>query len=283
MRPATDDKVLAAWNGLASAALAEAGRVLGDRAYVAAAERAASFVLEHLRGPDGRLLRSWREGVAGRPGFGTTTRSWDRRASPSTRRPFEPRWFERALELAGDLRRLFADPAAGGFFQTGTDADTLGVRPKELYDNAGAAAGTPWLQICCCGSRPSRATPSSRPRRCRRSGSSPARSNGRRERSATPCARWTACSGRIGRSRSSAIRTPPHTAALVATVTARRFRPNLVLAVAEAGDAAAAQAVPLLRGRSAPGGVATAYVCERFACRLPVTDPRALAEQLDAG
>src|SRR5205085_11560620 len=64
VRPATDDKVLAAWNGLAIAAFAEAGRALADERYVGAAADAAEFVLANLRRDDGRLLRSWRDGRA---------------------------------------------------------------------------------------------------------------------------------------------------------------------------------------------------------------------------
>jgi uncharacterized protein YyaL (SSP411 family) len=72
----------------------------------------------------------------------------------------------------------------------------------------------------------------------------------------------------------------PATRALADEVLVRRFLPNHVLAVAAPGDTAAAERVPLLRERVADGGP-TAYVCERFACRLPVTEPAALAAQLD--
>src|SRR3989304_5139494 len=72
------------------------------------------------------------------------------------------------------------------------------------------------------------------------------------------------------------------TRALVAEVTSRRFLPNHVLAVAAPEEAASRDAVALLRERVETGGRPTAYVCERFACKLPVTDPRALVEQLTA-
>jgi hypothetical protein len=71
------------------------------------------------------------------------------------------------------------------------------------------------------------------------------------------------------------------TGLLVAETTSRRFLPNIVLAVAGADDADARRAIPLLRDRPAVGGAATAYVCEGFTCRLPVTDPAALGSQLD--
>src|SRR5207247_1220511 len=69
VRPATDDKILAAWNGLAISAFAEAGRAMRDQRFVEAAVHAADFVLEKLRRDDGRLLRSWRDGTGGGPAF----------------------------------------------------------------------------------------------------------------------------------------------------------------------------------------------------------------------
>jgi len=67
----------------------------------------------------------------------------------------------------------------------------------------------------------------------------------------------------------------------VRAVTVEAYRPNVVLAVAAPDDRAAADTVPLLRGRMASDGVATAYVCERFTCSLPVNDAAALVAQLD--
>jgi hypothetical protein len=72
----------------------------------------------------------------------------------------------------------------------------------------------------------------------------------------------------------------PDTQALAAVVTNEAYRPNIVLAVAAADGEDAARTVPLLRDRVARDGRATAYVCERFTCKLPVTDPASLREQL---
>jgi uncharacterized protein YyaL (SSP411 family) len=70
------------------------------------------------------------------------------------------------------------------------------------------------------------------------------------------------------------------TRALLAVIQ-QQFRPNLVLAVASPDDSAAINAVPLLQERPQRSGAATAYVCQSFACKQPVTDPEALAAQLN--
>jgi hypothetical protein len=71
------------------------------------------------------------------------------------------------------------------------------------------------------------------------------------------------------------------TAALAAEVLGSEYRPNVVLAVASPNDPRASVVVPLLRDRTAIDGRPTAYVCERFTCKLPVTDTAALREQLE--
>ena len=72
------------------------------------------------------------------------------------------------------------------------------------------------------------------------------------------------------------------TKALVDEVVKARWRPNLVLAFASPKDVDAAETVALLSDRPPVGADATAYVCQRFVCRLPVTAPSALADALDA-
>ena len=110
VHPATDDKVLAAWNGMAIAALAEAGRAFGDARYVEAAVRAAEFVLEHLRDGSGRLLRSWRDGRSGRPAFADDHASMADACLVLYETTFELRWFEHARSLADELVRPVPRP-----------------------------------------------------------------------------------------------------------------------------------------------------------------------------
>ncbi|HEV8373682.1 MAG TPA: thioredoxin domain-containing protein, partial [Actinomycetota bacterium] len=101
VRPATDDKVLAAWNGLAIGALAEAGRVLPEPRYVAAAVAAAEFVLSTMRTP--RLRRAWRDGRLGGPGYLDDYACMAEACLTLYETTFEPRWLREALALADEL------------------------------------------------------------------------------------------------------------------------------------------------------------------------------------
>jgi hypothetical protein len=69
------------------------------------------------------------------------------------------------------------------------------------------------------------------------------------------------------------------TRALVNTVFSR-FLPNKVLVGAESAQTGPSS--PLLEDRALVAGKPTAYVCQRYVCQLPVTDPQALAEQLES-
>jgi uncharacterized protein YyaL (SSP411 family) len=276
--PATDDKVLAGWNGLAISALAESGRALGEPAYVEAAVRAADFVLTHLRGDDGRLLRAWRGGRVSGPAYAEDHALMAEALLTLYETTFELRWFEEARRLADDLLRRFHDEARGGFFQTGEDDEVLVVRPKELYDNAvpsGNSAAADVLQ------RLALLTGEDRYERLAASALGLVRDVMGRAPTGFGQALSALDLHRSAAREVAIVGDPadPDTRALVDEVTVRRFVPNHVLAVAPPGDPATA-VVPLLHGREMLDGRPTAYVCERFACRLPVTRPDALVEQL---
>ena len=136
VHPAVDDKILTAWNALAIRAFAEAGRIFDDRTYVEAAVSCAAFVWDHLRDENGRLLRSWREGIAGVRAFADDYALLAGSFLTLYETTADLRWFVAARELCDTLLDRFADRERGGFFQTGSDADELVIRPKDLYDNA---------------------------------------------------------------------------------------------------------------------------------------------------
>jgi len=274
VRPATDDKVLAAWNGLAIAAFAEAGRIFGEAGYVGAARDALRFIQTNLL-EEGRVRRSWREGRTSGLGYIDDYALVGLGALALYEATFDGSAFALARSLADDVLKLFRDPESGGFFQTGADAEALVVRPKELFDNAvpsgNSAAAYLLLRVALLTGDPE----------YERAGVSALRLvrdlTGR-----VPTMLGQALSAvdlYVSRTQEVAIvgdPDAPDTRALVAEVHGR-FLPNAVLAVGRPGAAAE---VPLLQDRSQQGGKATAYVCERFVCQRPVTEPEELAAQL---
>ncbi|MDQ3722839.1 MAG: thioredoxin domain-containing protein, partial [Actinomycetota bacterium] len=134
IRPGLDDKRLTAWNGLMIRALAEAGAVLEREDYVAAARRAAAFVLGEMRGADGRLLRTYNAGEAKLNAYLEDHAFMLEALLTLYEATFEPRWFHDARELADDMIERFADPERGGFYQTSSDHEQLVARRKEVDD-----------------------------------------------------------------------------------------------------------------------------------------------------
>jgi uncharacterized protein YyaL (SSP411 family) len=281
VRPATDDKVLAGWNGLAISAFAEGGRVLGEPYWIEAAERAAEFVLTYLRRDDGRLVRAWRDGRTAGPAYADDHALVARALLDLYETTFDPRWFTEARRVATDLVRLFADQeGGGGFFQTGSDAEALVVRPKELFDNAlpsgNSAAAEVLLRLALLTGDPEIERAALSALRLVRD---------LMERAPLGFGRaLCALDLSLGPSREVAIVGDPHAADTQRMVHEVRdtWRPNTVVAVAAATDGEAIEAVELLRDRPEVDGVATAYVCERFACQRPTTSPEELREQLRA-
>jgi uncharacterized protein len=278
VHPATDDKVLAAWNGLAISALAEAGRSFGEPRYRDAAVAAASFVLGALAGEGGRLLRSWREGRAGGPGYLDDHACMAEACLTLYETTFDLRWLREARRLAGAMVELFADPGGDGFYQTGRDAEQLVVRPRELFDNAVPAGSSVAAEVL---QRLGRLTGDQDWERAGLAALRPVL--GVLGRAPTGFGHALgAADFALARVREVAIVGRPGAAdtdALLAEVWGT-YQPNRVLAAAAPGDAAAQGEVPLLADRPALEGRATAYVCEHFVCQRPVTDPAELAAQL---
>jgi uncharacterized protein YyaL (SSP411 family) len=280
VRPGTDDKVVAAWNGLAIQALAEAGRAFGEPSFVGAAERCASFVLEHLVDERGRLHRSWRAGVRGPAAFADDHALMASACLTLYETTGDTRWFVAARRLGDALLELFHDAERGGFFQTGRDAEALVVRPKDLYDNAvpggNSAAAEVLLRLALFTAEARYEDAAAGALRLVRGAMARA-----------PVGFGYALNALdllLGPTREVAIvgrRDDPATTALVDAVIADRWVPNVALAWADPRDDVATD-VPVLRDRRMVDDRPAAYVCERFTCLLPVTDGPALAAQLDS-
>jgi len=134
--PAKDTKVLASWNGLMIAALAEGGRVLGDERYLEAANRASRFILDRMRRDNGRLLHTYKGGQAKLDAYLDDYASLIDGLTRLYEATGEPRWIESALDLADIMIAEFADGEQGGFYFTGSRHEALIARPKDIQDNA---------------------------------------------------------------------------------------------------------------------------------------------------
>jgi hypothetical protein len=135
-RPLLDDKVLTDWNGLMIAALAKAGRVLREPAFLDAAHRAADFLLTTLRTPEGRLLHRYRGGVAGLQATLDDYAFLIWGLLECYQATFDPHPLKEALRLQDEQIARFRDEDDGGFFFTPDDGEPLLARAKELYDGA---------------------------------------------------------------------------------------------------------------------------------------------------
>ncbi|GIX05703.1 MAG: hypothetical protein KatS3mg115_0106 [Candidatus Poribacteria bacterium] len=133
--PETDDKVLTAWNGLALSAFAQAAGVLGETRYLQAAQEAAAFLLEKMF-QNGKLLRSYRRGVAHIPGFLEDYAYLANGLLDLFEADQDPRWLSAARQLAERMVQLFWDESAGGFFSAEATHRVPLTRLKEAHDGA---------------------------------------------------------------------------------------------------------------------------------------------------
>jgi len=292
-QPARDDKALAAWNGLAIAALADGARLLGfvgggaavaadaaDAAarYRAAAERAVDTILRGLLDSNGQLGRSWKDGRASGQGVLEDYADLAEGLLALYEATFDERWFVTARSLADAILERFGDPG-GGFFDTAIDHEQLVTRPKDIQDNATPSGGAMATLVLL---RLAALTGESRYRAAAERAL--ATTTPYTVRYPTAFAQWLqATDFALAPVAEVAIvgdLDDPATRELLA-VAGGGYAPNRVIAAASPEDVNGhPSVVPLLADRTGLGGKATAYVCRDFACRLPVTDANALRDQL---
>jgi uncharacterized protein YyaL (SSP411 family) len=277
--PFRDEKILAAWNGLAISAFAVGGRVFGEPRYVDAAARAAGFVLDRMR-PGGRLARSAKEGRAGAAGFLDDYAFVCAGLIDLFEATFEPRWLREAIALADEIERLFADPA-GGWFMTAADHERLIAREKPAYDGA-EPSGTSVALLCAL--RLATFTSDDRWRAIAdRAFAAVAPTMTENPLALTEA--LLALDFASDEPREIAIVWPREAGADAARdlldLVRRAFVPNHALAAgSEADGAELGKLIPFIADKSALDGRPTAYVCTRGRCELPVHEPEALATLL---
>ncbi|MCZ6678040.1 MAG: DUF255 domain-containing protein [Candidatus Poribacteria bacterium] len=134
--PLLDTKVITSWNGLMIDALAYGYEVLGEERYGEAAENAATFALKHLRRSDGRLMRTYKDGVAKYDGYLDDYAFLVRGLLRLHQATGDGRWLDDAQSLTDTMIQLFWDDKEGGFYFTLADQEHLVVRTKKPYDSA---------------------------------------------------------------------------------------------------------------------------------------------------
>ena len=273
VRPGLDDKRLTSWNALMISALADAGAVLGEPHYREAAVAAAEFVLRDLRDMRShppRLLRTYNQGRAHLDAYLEDHAFLLEALLTLYEATFDPRWFAEARALADQILDRFADPERGGFFTTAADHETLIARRKQLEDapipSGGSAAAFGLLRLA-------RLTGEARYEDA---------ALGQLRLLHTIATQHPNAFGHLLAAIDFALADVREVALVgddrgpLEQVVRAGFRPHLVLA------GGAPDGVPLLEGREPVGGRAAAYVCERFACLRPVTEPDELRALLDS-
>jgi hypothetical protein len=150
IHPLRDEKVITSWNGLMIAALARGGAISGVRELTERAERAAACILNQLRRPDGRLLRSFMGTPSEVPAFLEDYAFLTYGMIELFEATLDTDWLDRAQELADEILRLFYDPAAAAFSKTGRDAEQMPVRASLEHDGV---LPSPFSMAAKCFSR----------------------------------------------------------------------------------------------------------------------------------
>ncbi len=269
-QPGRDDKAIACWNGLALAALAQGGWRLRRPDLLAAARACARFLLAEMTGGDGRLRRTYRDGSARIPAYLDDHAAVCHGLLELALATGEVEWLAPARRLAADAVERFGDARNGGFFQSAADAEQLVAPYKELDDNPTPSGNSllahVLIRLARIYAEPQLEAQAAAAMRLAADGMRRAPHGFGQMLAALDlhlsAPREVAVVGRLA---------DPATAALADAVR-DGFHPTVVYAFGDGDDAAG---IPLLEGRHAVAGAPAAYICERFACRAPLTDPAA--------
>jgi hypothetical protein len=260
-------------------AFAKGGAVLEDRRYANAARRAAEFVISRMYNPvTGVLLRRYREGDAGIPGFLDDYALFAQALLDIYEAQFDRRHLELALKLTEKQRELFEDTARGAFFSSVEGDGELLLRVKEDYDGAepsgNSVALSNLLRLAQIFNRQDLRASAERllaafaPRL-----------------TALPVAlpeMLSACEFQLGQERQIILvgsRDADDTKALLGALHARFVPHKIVLLVdSEESRAALSAGIPAIAAMEPLDGRASAYVCRDYACQMPVNTAERLAE-----
>ncbi|MPZ22785.1 MAG: DUF255 domain-containing protein [Dehalococcoidia bacterium] len=277
VHPGRDEKVLASWNGMMLKAFARASRILDDTEgrYLDAARRNADFLIASMR-PQGRLLRTWKDGQAKLLGYLEDYACVIDGLVAAYEATFEPRYLASSLELADEMLTLFWEPEGSVFYDTATDHEELVTRPRDVFDNATPAGNSVAVDVLL------RLAELASRQDYEKVASAALRGLSRylQELPAGFGRLFCALDFYLGRKQELALIADQGDAAdALLGVVYGAYRPYLVVAGGRP-DPELARLTPLLEARGTVDERPTAYVCENYACQAPVTEPAELAAQL---
>jgi len=276
-RPGRDEKILASWNGLMLASLAEAAIILNRKEYLNAAITNGSFLLNSLMS-DGYLRHTYKDGQARIEGYLEDYASVIEGLLNLHQATFGGKWLAEAIRLAEVMVNEFWDDSVGLFFDTGKRHQALFVRPRNTHDGtlpSGSSLATSVLL------KLSRLTENKKIEMIAVSSLTTMIS----VISQYPqgFGNWLcALDFHLSTPREIAIvgsRNNPMTADLL-RVLYNTWLPNKVVAAKDPGDLAPVNNLVILKERYMINNLPTVYVCERYSCRAPVHDPDLLRDQL---
>jgi len=280
-RPARDEKILTAWNGLMISAFARAARVLNEPAYAVTAARAADFISTQLVDPgSGRLSRSYHAGKRSGGAFAEDYAFLIQGLLDLYEADFNPRWLGWATQLQDQQDALFWDRAAGGYFANTADDPSVVLRLKEDSDgvepSANSVAIRNLVRLAAMLHRDDWHD------RAAQTGRAFAAALDREPLALTQM--LAACGWLEGSAQQILIQgetSLPRTQQLLAEVASRYLPRKVLLLIDAASRPFLEKQVPFIAELPTnQPDTATAYVCQNFTCQLPTTDPVRLARQL---
>jgi uncharacterized protein len=276
-RPHLDDKIIAAWNGLMISAYSRGGQVLDEPRYLEVATRAAKFLRTNLFDEKTkRLFRSYRDGRSNIEGFADDYAFVIQGLLDLYEASFDVEWLKFAVQLQETQNRLFFDEKAGGYFSSSGKDKSVVLQMKDDNDSAEpAASSVAALNLLRLAQFRNDKKLEDRGRKTLDAFAATVNHFA----SAMPQL-LVALDFSLSKPRQIVIAGKPsdgRTSALIKEVH-RHFLPNKVLIIADGGDGQKffGEKNEAVGAMSPIDGKPAAYVCEEFACKAPVTEPRAL-------